>query len=138
MTGELRRAFMKHVKYGVVKVVEYDETGMALAAIEVNEATACRHQIEDYPLALDPAVEINEHKRDWEKYEPACSDPAHLLNEIGKLEMACQQAEGEYEQAKSHAKSMKEVYEQHTNSLRMLVRDATSPRKMPLFDKPAA
>jgi hypothetical protein len=138
VTGETRRAFLKHVKYGVVKAVEFDETGYALAATDINLVTACRHQIDDYDLTLDGVEDVNDHKRDWEPFEPECSDPSHLLGEIGKAELACQQAEAEYDRSKSETKQRKEVFDQHTEALRMLVRDATSPKKMPLFDGAAA
>lgn len=135
MTGETKRAFMKHSKYGVVKLVEFDETGYALAARDVSGVTACKHNVDDVELNLNDAAEINEHKRDWDKFEPECSDPAHWLREVGELERDCAQAEAELEAAKSHAKVCKERYDECVNALRMLVRDATNPKKLPLFEK---
>jgi hypothetical protein len=39
--------------------------------------------------------------------------------------------------AHAHAKECKETYEKDEAKLRSMVREATSPTKLPLFDKPA-
>lgn len=138
MTGELTRRFFKHKIYGSVFAVEQDEKGEVLAAIALNEATVCRHQLPTYQLALDAAEDIQKHVRDYEIIDPPCSDPTHLLSDIGAAEKACQVAESEWDAAHSHAKALKEVLAQKQEHLRQIVRDATAPRPMPLFDKPAA
>lgn len=136
--AENKRAFLKHKKYGVVKAVEFDQAGYALAGADVNEAICCRHQLNALELTLDAATEVNEHRRDWDAYEAECSDPAHILSEIGDAEKRTQVAESEWKSAQNIAKSRKEIFEKETEALRVLVRSATTPKVMPLFDKPAA
>lgn len=138
MTGELTRRFFKHKIYGTVFAIEQDEKGEVLAALALNEATICRHQLPTYNLNLDAAEAIQQHVRDYEIVDPACSDPTHLLADIGTAEKECQAAESDWAAAHAVAKAKKEVFEQKQETLRQIVRDATSPKPMPLFDKPAA
>lgn len=138
MTGEVKRAFLKHQVYGTVFCVEIDETGQVLAAKAISEATACRHQKDVIELGLDEAAEINKHLRDYEDCDPGCTDSTHLLSEIGEAEKACQVAEGEWGAAAKHAKSLKEIFEMKQDRVRSLVREATDPKPLPLFDKSAA
>jgi hypothetical protein len=138
MTGELTRRFLKHKVYGTVFAVEQDETGLVLAALAVGEAGSCRHQLEKYGLKLDGAEEIAKHMRDYEIFDPACVEPTHLLADIGAAEKACQDAELEWQQAHTRAKALKEAFEGTQDALRQIVRDATNPKPMPLFDASAA
>ena len=140
MTGEVTREFVKHKVYGSVVAVERDENRRVLTAILVSEATTCRHRLNELELSADEASvqDINDHPRDYEPFEPKCSDPTHLLADIGEAEKECQAAESEWQQAHSRAKGLKDIFEDRQEALRQLVRDATAPKRMPLFDQPAA
>lgn len=137
-TGEITRSFYKHKVYGTVYVVDVDAGAAGvLAAAVVTEATACRHTARDYALSLDEAGPINAHLADFEFFEPVCSEPKHLLDDIGAQERVCGMAEGDWKQARSESKAAREFYEQERAKLRSMVREATNPRPMPLFDKPS-
>lgn len=138
MTGELTRRFLKHKVYGTLFAVEQDEKGVVMAALAIGEAVACRHRLAGYDLKLDAGEEVSKHLRDYEIVDPACIDPTHLLADIGGAEKECAVAESAWQQAHSYAKALKETFEQKQETLRQIVRDATNPKPMPLFDKPAA
>lgn len=137
MTGEIRRSFLKHKVYGTVFCVDVDETGEVLAALAVSEASTCIHTKDDLTLNLDDAKAINEHFRDYEAADLKCTDPTHLLADIGQQEKVCAEAEAAWKTAHSEAKSLKEAFDAHQNVLRRMVRDATSPKPLPLLDSVA-
>lgn len=137
LSGEIRRSFIKHKVYGTVYAIEGDDSGTVLASAVVTEATACRHTLPAYELTLDEVAPINEHIRDYEMFEPACSDPKHLLDEIGVQERVCVSARETWQAAKSAAKECREIYEREENTLRAMVRASTSPTSLPLFDQAA-
>lgn len=135
MMGELFRGFLKHKVYGTVYVVERDDSGAVLAALEMHEATACRHRLDLYTLELTDAERINKTIRDFESFEPVCGDAGHLLADIGAASRECLQAENSWQVARSRAKALKETFEEKNATLRKLVRDSTAPPKLPLFDQ---
>lgn len=135
MTGELFRGLMKHKIFGTVVAVERDERGVVLLSAEINGAIACVHRLAEYELTLEGVAEINQHIRDYESFEPVCSEPAHLLADIGAASKECQVAEQEFAIAHSHAKALKERWEQKLALLRHIVQRSTAP--LPLFDKAA-
>lgn len=138
MTGELKRGFLKHKVYGTVFAVEMDESALVLAAVSVSEASTCKHRLPDLVLSLDEATEIMKHIRDYEVFDSMCTDPVHLLSDIGEAEKAAQAAESEWTAAHTKAKALKEIFELKVDALRALVSGATSPKPMPLFDQSAA
>lgn len=117
MTGETKRVFFKHKLYGSLHAVEIDEKGEILAAVAVAASTACPHELDG----------------DYELVEPVCSDPTHLLADIGVAEKECAAAESEFEAAHRHAASLKKIFESKQARLREIVRGATDPKPMPLF-----
>jgi hypothetical protein len=135
-TGEIRRYFIKHKVYGTVYAVDADDSGTVLASAVVTEAIACRHTLAGIELTLDEVDQVNKNLGDYEVFEPVCSDPKHLLGEIGDQELVCQASRSEMLVAHAHAKECKETYEKDEAKLRSMVREATSPTKLPLFDKP--
>lgn len=134
LTGEITRSFLKHKIYGTVYAVETDEEGTVLASAVITEATACRHALGGYTLTLFEVELINAHIRDYEFFEPKCADATHLLDDIGTQERVCQGAESEWAIARGHAKACKETFEQEKAKLRAMVREATTPAVLPLFD----
>lgn len=139
--GEIARRFLKHQVYGTLYAVEMDNTGEVLASAVVTDATACPHTLGGYTLLVDePGGEvdtINQHIRDYEVFEPRCSDPGHLLADLGTQEQVCQVARNAWLVARSHAKELKENLEKAEALLRSMVREATTPAApLPLFDAP--
>jgi len=130
------RSFLKHKVFGTLYAVDRDAAGVVVAAVSVTSATACRHMLDTYELTPD-FYAINKEIRDYAFFEPTCSDPAHWLQEIGAQEKLCSEAEGEWLRAKSHAKELREAYEQEKAALRTLCREATTAPALPLFDHPA-
>lgn len=138
-TGEIKRSFIKHKVYGTVYAIEGDEAGTVLASAVVTEATACRHTLAALALTLEGIDQVNADIRDYEVFEPACTDATHLLDEIGLQERACQMAEQDLVSAqatanelRATAKAAREVFEKEKAKLRALVRDATHPPPLPL------
>lgn len=143
-TGEITRSFLKHKVYGTVYAIEGDDTGTVLASAVVTEATACRHTLATIALTLDDVAQVNQNLRDYEVFEPACSDPKHLLVEIGVQERTCQAAEQELVAAvttanelRATAKATREVFEKEKAKLRALVREATNSPVLPPAESPA-
>lgn len=144
MTGEITRSFIKHKVYGTVYAIEGDDAGTVLASAVVTEATACRHTLVAIALTLDDVDQVNANLRDYEVVEPACSDPKHLLVEIGVQERTCQAAEQELVAAvttanelRATAKAAREVFEKEKAKLRALVREATNSPVLPPADEAA-
>lgn len=138
-TGEIVRSFIKHKVYGTVYAIEGDETGTVLASAVVTEATACRHTLPAYELTLDDVDRVNIDIRDYEVFEPVCSDPKHLLDEIGLLDRAVSTAEAELVGAGVAMKQAREAVKGAKAKLWAMVREATNPVPLPLFDaKPEA
>lgn len=135
MTGEITRSFFRHKVFRTLFAVEHDDSGLVLAAAVVSEASACPHALAELSLALDDAVDLNKHAADYELATLQCSDPKHLLADIATAERECQLAEAEWNAAHREAKSLKETFEKKASLLRSIVREATSPRPMPLFDQ---
>lgn len=135
-TGEIVRRFLKHQVYGTLYAVEMDNTGEVLAATVVTDATACPHTLAGYTLTVDAeSTAINTHQRDYAVFEPRCSDPGHLLADLGTQEQVCQGARNAWLVARSHAKELKENLEKAEALLRAMVREATTPAApLPLFD----
>jgi hypothetical protein len=132
----MSRTFIRHKVYGSVFVVEVDPSGEILAAASITDATACRHRLGGYTLALDEAAHVMSNLKDFEPFEPACTDAAHLLADIGDAERECDEAETTFQAAHSAAKAAKELFETKQQALRALVRQATLPaRPLPLFDE---
>lgn len=134
MTGEITRVVWKHKVYGTLHVVEVDETARVLAASEpIHGATCCRHRLAEYGCHPDGAEAFNRNHADYQVFDPTCSDPVHLLADIGDAEKACREAESEWETAHRHAKALKETFEGEQAVLRQIVREATNPTPLPLF-----
>lgn len=134
----MARAFLKHKVFGTVHAVEFDGSGSVLLSALMTEATACRHQLDQYDLNGDEVETINQHRRDWDGFDPQCSDATHLLRDIGAAEAECEAAEAAYLKAHTKAKGLKEAWDGKQLELRKMVKDATSPRPMPLFDQASA
>jgi hypothetical protein len=132
------RAFVRHLVYGTVYVVERSDGGDILAAAPVTDATACRHRLHEYSLSLDDGETIRGQVDDLEPFDPPCSDARHLLADIGIATRAADRAEQEYDQAARHAKALKETAESARAHVLNLTREATNPRPLPLFDSPTA
>ena len=84
-----QRAFVRHVIYGTIYAIESGDGGVVAAAI-VTDTTACRHRLGEYALSLDVADDIHQHAKDYEPFEPPCSDARHWLADIGA---ACKEAD---------------------------------------------
>lgn len=150
-TGEIRRAFFRHVAFGDVVVVEIDETGLVLATSSpVTSADVCKHRLSDYTLMLSfppvpggqapmwAATSINRHRKDWELFEPLCSDPAHQLHDIFEADRAVDAAEATWAALDADAKAAKKLVEKLTEKARDLRRELRDPRELPLFPRERA
>lgn len=130
------RAFVKHLVFGTVYAIERGDAGDVMAAGVVVDATACRHRLHEYPLNLDDGEKVRDSPKDFEPYDPPCSDARHLLADIGIATRAADRAEADYELAANTAKAAKENAEKARRHVLQLTRDATNPRPLPLFDQP--
>jgi hypothetical protein len=140
LTGEIRRAFFKHRVFSELWVVEIDETGLVLAALNISStaASACRHGLADYALSMDAAAQVNDHVNDYEVFEPVCVDATHQLRDIFEADRLSEQAFGAWQTADNHAKALKKTYEQHVEAAAKLRKDYREPRDLPLFPRNAA
>lgn len=129
------RAFIKHKVFGTVYAAEIDGSGAIIAALPIGEAPSCVHRLATLELTLDHATEIQSNLSDWTQTELPCTNATHLLADIGAAEHACQEAQAAYDTAHSKAKAAKEILETKEQYLRKLVRDATAPVPLPLFDQ---
>lgn len=133
-----RRTFLKHKITGAVWAVEINIGGDVLAALAVYDSLACRHTLQTYWLLGEDVDDLNANSRDFLELDPPCSDPIHLLTEIGEQDRRVQQAKLEWEMAHNGAKVLRETFAQEQTKLLSLVRRATrEPSKLPLFDAPA-
>lgn len=136
-----RRVFLKHKTYGNIFVVQFDEMASPVLALDVTgEATMCKHKLDraDYDARLSPdgTGEIEKHIRDFETFEPRCSDASHWLDDLREAEKQCAEGEAAYVKAAKHAKALKEVFENRAAEIRRIVRESTdTPKALPLFDK---
>jgi hypothetical protein len=129
------RAFIKHKVFGTVYAAEIDDSGAVIAALPIGEAPACVHRLPTLELTLDHATEIRANLSDWKQTELPCTNATHLLAVIGEAERECAEAQASYDTAHSKAKAAKEILETKEHYLRKLVRDATAPVPLPLFDQ---
>lgn len=132
------RRFLKHKVFGTLYAVEFDSAGMVQAATAITDAIACKHRIGLYHLGIDLVDELIQNHGDYEAFDPVCSDAVHLLADIGQAERDCVEADSEYQAAAATAKAAKEHLQAREQALRQLVRSATQPAPLPLFDAPPA
>ncbi len=135
MNGEIRRVYLRHKVFGNLHAVEIDDRGEVLTSAVVGAAAACPHSLVDVPLKLDGCDEINKHRADYELFEPVCSDPTHILADLGAAERECGVAQKAWEEADRHAKALKKILESKQERVHQIVRDATTPS---LFTTPVA
>lgn len=138
-----RRAFLKHKTYGNIFVVQFDGMREVVLALDVTgETTMCKHKLarSDYDARLSPdgITEINKNLRDFETFEPRCSEAGHWLDDLREAEKQCADSEAAYTKAAKHAKALKEVFENRAAEIRRIVRESTdTPKALPLFEKAA-
>jgi hypothetical protein len=138
---KLTRSLIKHNIEPHVYVIESDEDGMILAALDVtSEATRgglCGHMLADLPLAgaIDDVEMLNRERDDsFGPYEAECGNVHHLLADLLAMEREHRSAAASFAMADSRAKSLKKEMELRAQKVHELLGRIGDRKPLPLFD----
>jgi hypothetical protein len=138
---KLTRSLIKHIAEPTVYVIETDEDGMILNALDVtNEATGgglCPHVINDLPLAgRIEDVELLNRERDeqWQPYVPDCGNIHHLMTDLLAFEREHRAAAQAFAMADSRAKGLRKELDLKSQKVHELLGRIADRKPAPLFE----
>lgn len=141
MNPETLRCFWKHRAFGEVYAVVLDSaTSDVLSGAKIDPTVMCAHQLAEFVFEdADSAVAdmLQTSRDDFYEIDLPCREAAHWLTDIGAAFREREEARIEFDEADKHAKGLKKILEQKEARVMLLVGNATNPKEMPLFDKPA-
>lgn len=141
------RRYWRNSLTGEVFAVELEQkdptadisTGTITGAAKIADiATACGHTLKALQLNPNDAELVDAGRPDFRPLELPCNDSIHWLQDIGNAESEAGAAESAWEEAHTHAASMKKIFELKVQRVRDLVKEATNPKPLPLLDQQAS
>jgi hypothetical protein len=144
----LTRSLIKHAKEPAFYVIEADEDGVILAALDVSsEVTSgglCRHMVKDVPLLgqLDDVERLNRERAQgdaegvdvWLPYVAECGNVHHLMTELLALDRDHRAAAHAYAVADAKAKSLKKEMDARGEKVHELLGQISDRKPLPLFE----
>lgn len=137
---KVTRLCIKHAAEPTVYVVECDDEGTILAALDVtDDATRgglCAHILDTLPLAaqLDELTYLQRDRDRYVPYEPDCGNVHHLMHDLLRLEREHRAAAAAFALADSRAKGLKKDMETKAAEVHELLARLADRKPLPLFD----